>query len=112
MAEAKKTTATAAKKAAAPAPTTAPVPTPPVTWSNIPADIAYVVAVALFIIGVLTSAGVVIPDSVSHNIQVWAGVATQIAGVATALINNIAMKSVQKTIIKSNGQIPAGTKLR
>jgi len=111
MAEARKTTNTA-KTIAPKKENTVPTPVPPVTWSNIPADIAYVVAVALFIIGVLTSAGVVIPNSVSHNIQVWAGVATQVAGVVTALINNIAMKSVQKTIIKANGQIPAGTKLR
>jgi len=88
-----------------------PLPVAPSSWSNISADIAYVTAVALFIIGVLTSVGVVIPDSVSHNIQLWAGVATQVAGVVVALVNNIVNKSVLKVAIKA-GTFPASSSIR
>ena len=89
----------------------APVPTPPASWSNVSADIAYITAIALFIVGILTSLGVVIPDSVSHNIQLWAGVATQISGVVVALVNNIVNKSVLKVAIKANSSL-VSTKVR
>lgn len=87
-----------------------PMPDTPPTWSNLPAYISYAGALALFVIGVLVSSGVVVPESVSHSVEMWAGIISQIAGVAVALVNNIANKSVQKTMI-AHSQMPMGAKI-
>lgn len=108
MMEAPKSTNRNTKKATAIVP---PIPAPPSTWNNIPADISYVSALIIFILGVLASTGVLLPESVSSNIDVITGGIAQVAAVLVVLINNIMHKSVQKAIIRSGQNPPLGKKL-
>lgn len=108
MPEAKKTTTrkTTARSANLP-----PVPEPPSTWNNIPADISYASALIVFILGILASTGILLPDSVSSNIDAITGAIAQVTALIVVLINNIMHKSVQKAIVRSGQAPPVGKKL-
>ncbi len=65
-----------------------PLPTPPVVPSSITVTtvVAYVAALAVFVLGLLTFVGVVLPAHTSAEVQTWSAVAESIAGVVTSLI--------------------------
>lgn len=81
-------------------PTPAPVPVLPKTWT--PTTVATLVSgIAVFILGVLTSAGVVLPGGVSTEVQTITGSLTAIAGAISPLIALLSTHSVQKAALKA-----------
>ena len=80
--------------------TPAPLPTPPVVpsvWTP-STIIAYAAALALFVIGLLTFAGVVLPSSVSTDVNTWSAVAESFAGAVTALVTTLSHHSMVKAL--------------
>jgi hypothetical protein len=73
----------------------------PTNWTvlNI---ITFAGAAALFIIGILTTAGVTVPSGVSSTVQVILGNAVMIAGVIVALIHLVSHNSTVKAAIAAN----------
>ncbi len=77
-------------------------PQPPattLTFSNLPGWITYLGSVALFLVGLLTSAGVLLPSGVSGMIQAVTGGAVTVASVAVTLVGLVSHHSVQKAAI-------------
>jgi hypothetical protein len=66
-------------------------PAPPVipTSLTITTVVAYLGALALFVVGLLTFAGVVLPANTSSEIQTWSAVAESVAGVVAGLITTL-----------------------
>jgi hypothetical protein len=69
------------------------------SFSNLPAWITYFGSFALFMVGLLTSAGVVLPSGVSGMIQALTGGAVTIASLVVALVGMMSHHSVQKAAI-------------
>jgi hypothetical protein len=80
--------------------TPVPIPVPPVLPTSITVTtiVAYVAAFAVFIVGLLTFAGVVLPANVSPEIATWSAVAESVAGVVTALITTITHHATVKAL--------------
>jgi hypothetical protein len=82
------------------APSSPPLP-PTLSFSNIPSFIVYLGSLAVFIMGLLTTVGVVLPSGVSGTVQSWAGVASMIASALLPLVALISHHGVQKAAIAS-----------
>lgn len=86
-------------------PPAAPDPTPvlpPIPTSWTPASVAtYAGAIALFVLGALTSAGVIVPAGVSSEVQLVVGSLGALSGVVTSVVALLSHHSVQKTAIKA-----------
>jgi hypothetical protein len=104
-------TATTAAKPAAKA-EVAPVPifpAPPSTWNPATA-LTYAASLVLFILGVLTLAGVTLPSGVSGEVQAWAGIIPTGVAALMPLWVLLSKHSVQKTALKAG--IPPETAMR
>jgi hypothetical protein len=80
--------------------TETPLPAPPVipsiwTPSTI---IAYAAALALFVMGLLTFAGVVLPANASTDVTTWSAAAESFAGAITALVTTLSHHSLAKSL--------------
>ena len=77
-----------------------PIPAPPALPTSITVTTitAYVAALAVFILGLLTFAGVVLPAHVSTEVQTWSAVAESLAGVVTGLVTTITHHATVKTL--------------
>jgi len=51
--------------------------------------VTYIAALAVFVLGLLTFAGVVLPANVSGEVQTWSAVAEAAAGVITGLLATV-----------------------
>jgi len=78
-----------------------PVPDVPLSFSNLPTWITYFGSVALFVVGLLTSTGVVLPSSTSGMIKAVTGGAVTAAALVVALVSQLSHHSVQKAAINS-----------
>lgn len=91
------------------APTPVPtviVPSLPKVWT--PTTIATLIGgAAVFIMGVLTSAGVTVPSHVSGEVTTITGVLTSLAGAITVLMGQLSHASVQKAVIKNAPAVAA-----
>lgn len=71
------------------------VPVLPTTWT--PAAIGtFIGALALFVLGTLTQAGVTVPAHLSTEVQVIVGSLGQLIAVVTALVSHLSNHSVAK----------------
>lgn len=85
--------------------TPAPVPpTPPAKW-DLETIISYSVGMALFIIGVLVTAGVAVPASVSTEVQVIAGAITTILGTFATQVPHLSRASVKRAALKGGASL-------
>ena len=82
--------------------TPAPLPVPPALPTSITVTtvVTYVAALAVFVLGLLTFAGVVLPPNVSGEVQTWSAVAESIAGVVTGLLATVTHHSTVKTLVQ------------
>lgn len=79
-----------------PQPEPTPFPTPPANWSNIPDVVTFVVAAVFFVLGILTSAGVVLPAHTAADVSLWAGIAQQAGAIVASVVVVLSRHSVQK----------------
>ena len=77
------------------------LPPDTLTFSNLPTWITYLRSLALFIVGVLTSTGVVVPAGTSGMIKAVTGGAVTAASLIVALVSQLSHHSVQKAAINS-----------
>jgi hypothetical protein len=80
-------------------------PKPPKNWTSVPEDLTFFGALAIFVLGVLTAAGVVVPHSVSTDVRLWAGVAQEAAGLLGGTMALISKHSVQRAQIKADSAL-------
>jgi hypothetical protein len=82
--------------------TTPPLPTPPVipTSITVTSAIAYLVAFALFVIGLLTFGGVTVPAHVSTEVQTWGAITETFAGAVTAAVTTVLHHNTVVTLLK------------
>lgn len=86
---------------------TGPLPPDTLSFSNLPAWVTYLGSAALFIVGLLTSAGVVLPSNTSVMIQAVTGSVVTAASLIVALVSQLSHHSVQKAAINSPTTIVA-----
>jgi hypothetical protein len=65
-----------------------PVPTPPATLTP-QATIAYVGALALFVLGTLTAAGVTVPSGIATDVNLIVGAAVSMVGALVPLVAHL-----------------------
>ena len=82
-------------------------PSVPLTFSNLPTWITYFGSAALFVVGILTSTGVVLPASTSGMIRTVTGGAVTAASLIVALVSQLSHHSVQRAAINSSNQFVA-----
>ena len=77
-----------------------PVTPPPVlpTSYTVSTVVAYIAALAVFVLGLLTFAGVVLPVNTSGEVATWSAVAESIAGVITGLITTLSHHATVRTL--------------
>ena len=91
---------------------TGPLPPDTLTFSNLPTWITYLGSAGLFIVGLLTSAGVVLPSNTSGMIQAVTGAAVTGASLIVALASQLSHHSVQKAAINSPTTVVALPSMR
>lgn len=78
-----------------------PLPPDTLSFSNLPTWITYLGSVALFVVGLLSSTGVVLPASTSGMIKAVTGGAVTAASLVVVLVSQLSHHSVQKAAINS-----------
>jgi hypothetical protein len=81
-----------------PTPEPTPAPVEPPSWTPATA-IAYLASLVIFVLGVLTIAGVTIPASVSADVQLFAGAGVSVVGGLISVVVYIYRSLVQRAAI-------------